>query len=171
MNTMTREQMGAECQRVRDQVIGYLASHGYRENAEDIFQDACLRALTSRAGFGGHSRFGTWLTRVAINCARMRWRADRAECRNVELTVSLQDANPQHFATPERYVAAKETAEALMRKTHLIPRSQRYVVLLLAAGYHYHEIAAVRGVSYSAVKAFTSRARSNLSRILKSRPN
>lgn len=42
---------------------------GSRENADDVVQEAFLRACRSLHRFDARSRFGTWLHRIAVNCA------------------------------------------------------------------------------------------------------
>src|ERR1700757_4578704 len=48
-----------------------------REDAEDAFQDAVLRAFAHMKGFEGRSNFTSWLTRIAINSALMVLRKRR----------------------------------------------------------------------------------------------
>jgi RNA polymerase sigma-70 factor, ECF subfamily len=48
-----------------------------REDAEEVTQEAFFRAFTHLEGFKGHSRFSTWLTRIAINEALMKLRRRR----------------------------------------------------------------------------------------------
>jgi len=43
-----------------------------RQDAEDVAQDALLKALTRLNQFRRESSFGTWLIQIAINEARMR---------------------------------------------------------------------------------------------------
>jgi RNA polymerase sigma-70 factor, ECF subfamily len=48
-----------------------------REDAEDAVQTAFLDAFRNLNGFGGRSRFSSWLTRIAVNAALMRLRVSR----------------------------------------------------------------------------------------------
>ncbi|HEY1679198.1 MAG TPA: sigma-70 family RNA polymerase sigma factor [Candidatus Sulfotelmatobacter sp.] len=48
-----------------------------REDAEDAVQTALLDAFRNLNAFRGHSRFSSWLTRIAMNAALMRLRASR----------------------------------------------------------------------------------------------
>jgi len=48
-----------------------------REDAEDAVQTAFLDAFRNLNGFHGHSRFSSWLTRIAVNAALMRLRVSR----------------------------------------------------------------------------------------------
>jgi RNA polymerase sigma-70 factor (ECF subfamily) len=48
-----------------------------REDAEDIVQDAFLKAFQHLQRFEERSRFSTWLTRIAVNVALERTRGAR----------------------------------------------------------------------------------------------
>ena len=48
-----------------------------REDAEDVVQDAFLKAYTNLPGFQEQSRFYTWLVRIAVNEALMKLRRRR----------------------------------------------------------------------------------------------
>lgn len=48
-------------------------------NAEDVLQEAYLQAYRRMGDFRGDSQLGTWLTRIVINQALMRLRADRKD--------------------------------------------------------------------------------------------
>ena len=50
-----------------------------REDAEDVVQDAFLKAYGNLAQFQGQSKFYTWLVRIAVNEALMKLRRRRPE--------------------------------------------------------------------------------------------
>src|ERR1700759_5802651 len=50
-----------------------------REDAEDVVQDAFLKAYQNLANFQEQSKFYTWLVRIAVNEALMRLRRRRPE--------------------------------------------------------------------------------------------
>ncbi len=52
---------------------------GSEAEAEEVVQDAYLHAFTRLAEFRGEARFSTWVTRIALNAARMRRRAKRPQ--------------------------------------------------------------------------------------------
>jgi RNA polymerase sigma-70 factor, ECF subfamily len=49
------------------------------EDAEDVVQEAYLQALKAIAEFRGHSRFTTWVHRIAVNQALMKLRKRRSD--------------------------------------------------------------------------------------------
>jgi RNA polymerase sigma-70 factor (ECF subfamily) len=50
-----------------------------REDAEDVVQDAFVKAYTNLKQFQGQSKFYTWLVRIAVNEALMKLRRRRPE--------------------------------------------------------------------------------------------
>src|ERR1700676_4249516 len=51
---------------------------GNRDDAEDVTQDAWMKAYVHLTTFRGRSKFSTWLTRITINSALMTLRKKRA---------------------------------------------------------------------------------------------
>ncbi len=52
---------------------------GSREDADDVVQEAFLRAYRSLHRFDSRSRFGTWLHRITVNCAMDHLRRTQRE--------------------------------------------------------------------------------------------
>ena len=46
-------------------------------DAEEVAQEAVLKAFANLAGFRGEAKFATWLIQIAINEARLKLRKDR----------------------------------------------------------------------------------------------
>ena len=69
--------------------------------AEDVMQDAYVRAYARLDQFAGHSTFATWLTRIAVDkdLARTRWRS-----RFVEIDAMPE---PRKYAMPSLWSAGK----------------------------------------------------------------
>ena len=69
-----------------------------REDAEDVVQDAFLKAYTNLNQFQGQSKFYTWLVRIAVNEALMKLRRRRPE-RMVSLD---EDVKTEEDSVPAR---------------------------------------------------------------------
>jgi len=69
-----------------------------REDAEDVVQESLLKAFIHLRTFKGESLFSTWLTRVAINEARMLLRRKRG---SREVPVAESNAEDGTVAPPE----------------------------------------------------------------------
>src|SRR5580704_4133020 len=55
---------------------------GNRDDAEDAFQDAWMKAYVHLNTFDGRAQFSTWLTRIATNSSLMILRTKRAHPEN-----------------------------------------------------------------------------------------
>jgi RNA polymerase sigma-70 factor, ECF subfamily len=69
-------------------------------DAEDVIQEAWMKAYVHLNSFGGTSRFSTWLTRIAINSALMALRRRRSHP-EASIEIGAADAfragqNPGH---------------------------------------------------------------------------
>jgi RNA polymerase sigma-70 factor (ECF subfamily) len=54
------------------------------EDAEDVVQEAYLQALKAIGEFRGHSRFTTWVHRIAVNQALMKLRKRRSDVFSID---------------------------------------------------------------------------------------
>src|SRR5262245_59026169 len=117
-------------------------------DADDALQDAWLRAATRLASFRGESAFRTWLTGIALNCLRERWRSSK---RAGEVT---DCGRPEAVALPEDRAAHIEDVLATLSDDH-----RAVLVLHDVEGYTHDEIAAVLGIEPGTSKSRLSRAR------------
>jgi RNA polymerase sigma-70 factor (ECF subfamily) len=132
-----------------------------REGAEEIVQDAFVRAWRSLPSFNGNSRLSTWLHSVVVNAAldRMR-RRSRAEAR-LDREVDLDRyADEIGRAMPAADVDLERAVAAL-------PEGAREVVILhYFEGYPCAEIAERMGIVEGTVKSQLHRARQLLKEAL-----
>src|SRR5437762_13837629 len=70
------------------------------EDAQDVVQDAFLKAYQNLDQFQGNSKFYTWLVRIAVNEALMKLRRRRSD-----KTVSLDENLETEEGTMQREVA------------------------------------------------------------------
>jgi RNA polymerase sigma-70 factor (ECF subfamily) len=115
--------------------------------AEELTQEAFIKAWRSLAGFRGDSRFGTWLHRIAVNGALAEF---RRAAKGTEPLSELEEASTQTPAT----MLDLETAIAQL------PNGAREVFVLHdVEGYQHGEIAEMTGVATGTSKAQLHRAR------------
>jgi RNA polymerase sigma-70 factor (ECF subfamily) len=131
---------------------------GDRHEAEDVAQEAYLRAYRSLRGFRGEARFETWLYRITANTAmshlRRRGRFGDVLAEGDERLVREPEAR-----TPDEVVERDELERALA----VLPAGQRTVVLLKDVyGFSCQEIGDEIGISEGAVKVRLHRARKRL---------
>jgi RNA polymerase sigma-70 factor (ECF subfamily) len=135
--------------------------------AEDVAQETMLKAFIHLKQFRGEARFSTWLTRVAINEARMRIRK-----RHLEIMKPMEPAAPDdgEEVVPKDYtdwreipseeLERKEVREYLFRALSALDQKYREVFVLRdMEQLSILETAEVVGISPGAVKTRLLRAR------------
>jgi len=140
-----------------------------REDAEDVVQDAFLKAYQNLANFQEQSKFYTWLVRIAVNEALMRLRRRRPE-RMVSLDEDIkteEDTMPREVAdwapNPEQLYTQGELKEILGKTIQGLPPSFRTVFVLRdVEGLSTEETAEALDLSIPAVKSRLLRARLQL---------
>src|SRR5229473_4244638 len=145
-----------------------------RQDAEDAIQRSFQRAFTNLCRFRGDSTFSTWVTRIAINEALMLLRQRRANTRlqeNNDDTKATSVLDPADKGpTPEQTFAETERRAAVLQAISHLRESLRTVVLLRELqGLTSAETAQRLGLTVSAVKARTFRARRHLRQHLERR--
>lgn len=144
---------------------------GSWEDAQDLTQEAFLRAFDGIDRFERKSGFYTWLFRIAVNLAVSQRRRNR---RGVQL--SLHDGNGQwsndHQAAglvervsgnepdPSAAMSQKETQERVVQALDRLGDEQRTIIVLKdIEQMDYQQIAAVLEISLGTVKSRLHRAR------------
>src|ERR1700756_2352095 len=140
-----------------------------REDAEDVVQDAFLKAYENLPQFQGQSKFYTWLVRIAVNEALMKLRRRRPE-RMVSLDEEVrtdEDSMPREIAdwspNPEQQYNQAELKDILGKTIQGLPPSFRTVFVLRdVEGLSTEETAEALNLSIPAVKSRLLRARLQL---------
>src|SRR5271167_398743 len=140
-----------------------------REDAEDVVQDAFLKAYENLEQFQGNSKFYTWLVRIAVNESLMKLRRRRSD-RTVSLDEDIQteeDTMPREVAdwspNPEQLYKQGELKDILRKTVQGLPASFRTVFVLRdVEGLSTEETAEALDLSIPAVKSRLLRARLQL---------
>jgi RNA polymerase sigma-70 factor (ECF subfamily) len=134
-----------ELVRQYDRAVLRLAVHltGSHEDAQDIYQEAFLRAYINLSSFRFECSFYTWIYRITANLCLDHLRKKRVRNHDVTTTVfpdgeeeSVLDRVPDHrpVASPERNFAGRELRECIMRALRRLSPRERVVFELK----HYH---------------------------------
>jgi RNA polymerase sigma-70 factor (ECF subfamily) len=128
--------------------------------AEDMAQEAFVKAFRSLASFRGDAAFSTWLTAVALNTYRSRLRAEGPPLASLELDAELA-AEPGAL----REMLRHERDEAVRRAVLALPARYRDALVL----YYFQEqdlaqAAAILGIAEGTLKARLHRGRELLRR-------
>ena len=129
--------------------------------AEDVMQDAYVRAFEHLASFAGDAKFSTWLTKIAVYEAlrRARRRSKTGDMESVMATASI-DA-----PSPERQAYDHELRAVLERAIDRLPEGYRSVFMLrVVEGLDVADTAEALDLGPEAVKSRLHRARALLRR-------
>lgn len=123
--------------------------------AEDMLQEAFIRAWTKLESFRGDSRFATWLHRLSVNVALSD---RRIRMRRVERETAL-DGIAERTATGDRDVYADQQMDLEQAIACLPERARSVLVLYDIEGYTHAEVAEMTGMAVGSSKAQLHRAR------------
>ena len=127
---------------------------GNHADAEDVTQTTFVNALRALERGETPEDPSRWLTVIAHNLVRQRWRQAAARPTLVELETDVADAEEEEGA-----VELEELVRALQR----IPETQREAIVMRELeGRSYREIATVMGLSTAALETLLFRARRSL---------
>ena len=133
---------------------------GDSQEADDIAQDALIRAYVASGSFLGLSKFSTWLFRIAYNCYIDRQRRSRPESISTDavqvLNIPSSELTDDKFKYQQLYHALEQ-----------LPEKEKAVIIL-----HYFEdrsikeIASILQIPLGTVKYHLSIGRNHLKSIL-----
>lgn len=158
---MTREQFTEMVRREQEPLRRFLLALccGDREEADDIAQEALVKAYLSLSDYEERGKGTAWLYRIA-------YRTFLDSCRNrpvlqpLEALASLEDttfAADRDFRYQSLYLALEE----------LPPKERSALLLFYIGGYSVREIAGIVDATEDAVKKQLSRGREKLKTLLK----
>jgi RNA polymerase sigma-70 factor (ECF subfamily) len=106
---------------------------GDEAEAEDVMQEAYVRAYEHLAQFGGRARFSTWLTKIAVHEALARARR-RRRFESMDAGSDAEEflAEPAHAPDPERSASDREIHRIVEDAVEALPESFRAVFVLRA---------------------------------------
>ena len=157
---MSREVFIAYVEREQEALRGFLLALccGNKGDADDLAQDALVKAYLSCAGYQDKGKFRSWLFKIAYNTflnhkASLRCTESIDEAR----TLISNAATDSSFEHQDLYLALRT----------LPPKERSAITLFYLNGYNIKEIAAITETSEDAVKKQLSRGRDKLKEKLK----
>ena len=157
---MTREVFIAHVEREQEALRSFLLALccGNKSNADDLAQDALVKAYLSSVGYQDKGRFRSWLFKIAYNT----FLNHKASYRTVE---TLDDART--LVSPQTADDGFEHQDLYLALRTLPPKERSSITLYYLSGYNIKEIAEITETSEDAVKKQLSRGRDKLKEILK----
>lgn len=126
---------------------------GDRGDAQDVVQDALVKAWAHLPGFDGRSSFSTWLHRIVVNECLSSLRRRRP-------VPSPEDHDVPAPERTEQVVEDLAREDALRRGVQGLPVEQRAALVLTTfLGHTYDEAASVLGIPESTLRGRVARAR------------
>ena len=151
--------------------------HGDRERANDLAQDAFLRAFRGLAGFTFDAKFGTWLHRVTVNVAisqkRRDWAAKRGSAISLDAPRFRDDpeSKPQVAVkgdSPVDESVGDEVRAAVASAIESLDEDLRVLVVFVnIEGHSYEEAAETLHLPIGTVRSRLHRARAVLEQRLR----
>lgn len=129
--------------------------------AEELTQDAFVRAWEMLASFRGESAFSSWLHRVAVNVVLVDFRSRKR--RDARITVVEDLSEFESHGGKQTWGEAIDLEKAIAR----LPRQARTIFVMHdIEGYKHEEIAEMMGLAVGTTKAQLHRARKLLREVL-----
>jgi RNA polymerase sigma-70 factor, ECF subfamily len=135
---------------------------GDRHDAEDIAQDAFVRAYKGLPRFERKAKFSSWLYQIALNLCKDYLKAKSRHAKSVDDEhLETLDANPRDEAS--LVILEEELSEKMREVIRTLPYLYREsFVLRHLQGMEYEEVAAITGVPADTVRVRAYRAREML---------
>jgi RNA polymerase sigma-70 factor (ECF subfamily) len=140
--------------------------------AEDVAQEAFVKAYRALGSFRGDSAFYTWLYRIAVNTGRNAMASRRRRPLDYEADLSETeqadvDSRLRHSDTPEAAVLSEEIHATVNHAVAALPEDLRTAIILREVeGLSYEEIAAAMDCPVGTVRSRIFRAREAIDRSL-----
>ncbi len=156
--------------RIINLVSRFVRNHA---DAQDVTQDAFLKAYRALPNFRGESAFYTWMYRIAVNTAKnflalqaSRRTADMdqdaSEMEQIDQSDALKDID-----TPEHLLLAREIQDTVIRAIEGLPEDLRTAITLRELeGLSYDEIAETMECPIGTVRSRIFRARETIDKLL-----
>lgn len=137
--------------------------------AEDVVQEAFIRAFTRLDQFRGEVTFGAWLKRIVINKSIDLLKSKKQRLVDLEdAHLKVVDVEYQKDWLVEDHI----TIDMVKKAIENLPEKYRYVVMLyLVEGYDHKEISEILNISEIASRTQLSRGKVKLQELLKIKSN
>jgi RNA polymerase sigma factor (sigma-70 family) len=135
---------------------------GDPDDAEDVMQEAFLKAFLKLRTYRGEVSFGAWLKRIVVNKSLdfLRLRRERISLDEVKDVVENMDETPQLDMAYE--------AETIKQAIYALPEGYRIVLsLILLEGYDHEEVSEILKISNATSRTQYHRAKKKLAELLK----
>jgi len=152
---VTREVFIAQVEREQEALRSFLLALccGNKSDADDLAQDALVKAYLSSAGYQDKRKFRSWLFKIAYNTF-LNHKASLRSTESIEeaRTLTSSTSADSEFEHQDLYLALRT----------LPPKERSAITLFYLNGYNIKEIAKITETSEDAIKKQLSRGRDKL---------
>jgi RNA polymerase sigma-70 factor (ECF subfamily) len=168
MNQVTKAPKMSQHRNIREVMLAAVPSLrafaislcGNVDRADDLVQEALLRALANLNSFEPGTNMSAWLFTILRNLFRSEYRKRRREVEDVDGSYAEQLTFSPEQSTRLEINEFREALKAL-------PAEQREALILVgASGFSYEEAAKICGCAVGTIKSRVNRARGRLAEIL-----
>jgi RNA polymerase sigma-70 factor (ECF subfamily) len=144
-----------------------------KQEAEDLTQEAFMKAFASLSSFNDEFAFSTWLMKIASNNCIDFLRKKKLKTYSIHEPIQYKDEKieieiPDLDPSPERTLIQSERSNMIEKTINELPERYRYVIILRhKEEKSYEEIAEIMNLPLGTVKAQIFRAREILNKRLK----
>ena len=143
------------------------------QEAEDLTQEAFIKAFNSLAQFNEEYAFSTWLYKIATNNCIDFFRKRKLQTLSLDKPIQYKDSEiqqeiPDTDLNPEKTILAKERSAIIREAIDTLPEKYHSAIVLRhSEEKSYEEIAEILNLPIGTVKARIFRAREMLNKALK----
>ena len=133
------------------------------DDAEDVMQEAFLKAFSRISTYRGEVSFGAWLKRIVVNKSLdfLRLRRERVSLDEVGEVEQIPEENPG-------VIELAYSADEIRRAIYALPEGYRIVLsLILLEGYDHEEVSEILRISNATSRTQYHRAKKKLAELLK----
>lgn len=141
--------------------------------AQDVTQEAFIKAYRALPNFRGESQFYTWMYRIAVNTAKnfLVSRNRRTPIRDIDVEDAeffADEGNMKDIASPDSLIARDQLQQVVFQTIENLPEELRIAITLREIdGLSYEEIAQVMGCPIGTVRSRIFRAREAIEQKMK----
>ena len=159
MGIVTRETFISYVEREQEALRGFLLALccGRKDEADDLAQDALVKAYLSCAGYQDKGKFRSWLFKIAYNTF-LNHQASQKTTQSIDEARTLASSSAADFGF--------EHQDLFLALSMLPPKERSAITLFYLNGYSVKEIAVITETSEDAVKKQLSRGRDKLRTLL-----
>lgn len=146
-------------------VVKLVSRYVNHADAQDVAQEAFIKAFRAMKGFKGNSAFYTWLYRISINTAKnyLVARSRRPASQDIDVADAEAFGYADRFSeqdTPEALLESEEIRNAVLDSIENLPEDLRTAIMLRELeGMSYEEIAQAMDCPVGTVRSRIFRAR------------